>query len=132
MKILGLTIVLLLSLASASAACSMSYCAGNKQCCCTNKSGPIPHSKNTGGFSQTHQSAATSADGCSCRDNSPQPFSDSHAITLLQSIPSHKDGGHTVAIFKNTRLPTGNFTLDANYSPPYGHIGLTIPIPLRI
>lgn len=132
MKILGFAIILLLSLASASTACSKSCCAGKTKCCCSTKSSPVPHSQKTDGFSQTHQSAATKASGCSCGENAPQPFAESHAVAMPQSSPSPKNGVPIVSIFKNTRLSIGNFSFNADHSPPNGHNDLTIPIPLRI
>lgn len=132
MKILGFAIVLLLSLASASTACSKSCCAENRQCCCSSKSVRISHSQKTDCFSHIHQHATTNANGCSCGENAPQPFTESHAVAIPQSSPSPKNCNLAVSIFKNTRLSIGNFTFNADHSPPHGHNGLTIPIPLRI
>lgn len=131
MKSISYAIVLLLSLVGVSSACSMSCCAGNEKCCCTDKSAPIPHSQKTDIFSHKDQPTASSADGCSCRENAPQPFTESQAVTI-QNNPSSKDGSLAVSIFKNTRLSTGNFAFEANHSPPNGYNCLTIPIPLRI
>lgn len=132
MKNFGLTILLLLSLATASAACSMSCCAGKTQCCCSSKSGPVPHSQKPDGFFRTHQHDASSASGCTCGENTPQPFTESHTVTIPSSNSSLKDGNQAVSGFKNIRLSINDFTFDANRSPPNGHNGLTIPIPLRI
>lgn len=132
MKSLGLTIVLLLSLASASAACTMSCCAGKTQCCCSNKSGPIPNSQKTDGFFHTQQHADSKASGCTCRENAPQPFTESHTVTIASSNPVFKVGNQVVTGFKNILLSNNDFSFGAGHSPPNGHTGLTIPIPLRI